>query len=564
MQKIKILGVNRDRNGSDWHRIFYNLNNINGLNIENSEIEVVFTEGENLMEEIKGFNILAYNWDCKLTVQQLSSLQKEGIKILYFIDDFWEFPIGHYNFFNGEAIKTRTKQHLLQADAVVCTTQDLVLKAIHYNDNVAIIPNFLNPKDFTIVDKKESDKLRLGLIGSASHIPNFLEFKNVLNKISKNKELCKKIEFVIGGYVKNAMWDSVIDMFKKKKNVNYKIIEYIPLDNYLDVYSEIDVCLLPLEIHDFNFCRSSLKLIECALTNTIPVGSPIYSKKEINKLVSCFSPLDWEESISLLTNEEYFKTILKNITEENLTNNKFEERFYNLLKVVNSVYREDLSPKFNTSMNLWTITYDDDQTPLYKAYNNNLIRTPKQKSWRFEWNPILDILSKEITEEYTGIFSYKFEQKTNLTKNILTKFLNKNSYENYDFINLSRGFWKTTKEYLEFSYKQHPQLESILKKVLHKLEKNYTYSDTYTYSNFFIMKTELYKEYVNNWVIPALNYMENEIWEEVNIDANYKGVGKEKLKELSGLEYYNNVTFVLERLILFFIESKKLNCLNVH
>jgi hypothetical protein len=58
--------------------------------------------------------------------------------------------------------------------------------------------------------------------------------------------------------------------------------------------------------------------------------------------------------------------------------------------------------------------------------------------------------------------------------------------------------------------------------------------------------------------------MENEIWEEVNVDAKYEGVGKEKLKELTGLEFYNNVTFVLERLILFYIRDKKLNCLNVH
>jgi hypothetical protein len=78
------------------------------------------------------------------------------------------------------------------------------------------------------------------------------------------------------------------------------------------------------------------------------------------------------------------------------------------------------------------------------------------------------------------------------------------------------------------------------------------------------MKTELYIDYVDNWIIPALDYMENEIWEEVNVDANYKGVGKEKLKELTGLEFYNMVTFVLERLILFYIRDKKLNCLNVH
>ena len=78
------------------------------------------------------------------------------------------------------------------------------------------------------------------------------------------------------------------------------------------------------------------------------------------------------------------------------------------------------------------------------------------------------------------------------------------------------------------------------------------------------MKSEYYKDYINNWIIPALDYMENtSFWYEVNRDAQYKGgLTPEQLKETTNLDFFNFVTFILERLILFYIHNKNLKVCN--
>jgi hypothetical protein len=48
-----------------------------------------------------------------------------------------------------------------------------------------------------------------------------------------------------------------------------------------------------------------------------------------------------------------------------------------------------------------------------------------------------------------------------------------------------------------------------------------------------------------------------------NKDAQYKGLTKDRLKELTGLDYYNFVTFICERLIGQWIDKKKIKTLNV-
>lgn len=147
---------------------------------------------------------------------------------------------------------------------------------------------------------------------------------------------------------------------------------------------------------------------------------------------------------------------------------------------------------------------------------------------------------------YLGVFSWKFPNKTGICKKVLYK-----TIENIDadVIGLSPQYFKNN--YLKFSYEQHPGLKEILEKVCSKLNLILPNEvDKVVYSNFFLAKAEVYRKYVNEVIIPALDYMENEIWEEVNKDAQYKsGLSTEKLKEYTGLDYYNFVTFTLERML---------------
>ena len=69
---------------------------------------------------------------------------------------------------------------------------------------------------------------------------------------------------------------------------------------------------------------------------------------------------------------------------------------------------------------------------------------------------------------------------------------------------------------------------------------------------------------IRDRVVTALDYMENtSFWYEVNKDAQYKGgLTPEQLKEATNLDFFNFVTFILERLILFYIHNKNLKVCN--
>ena len=566
MEKIKILAITKE-GGSGYHRINYPFNKINGIDLDEKEINVDFKQfSEEVFKTATEYDILLYHWDIAVNITDLGNLKSKGVKIIYSIDDSPNIEEDNSNFQNPflrQYIKGRVIQHILNADAVIVSTERLLLQCKEFNANIAVLPNFLDPKDFKI-EKKESEKLRIGIMGSASHISNFLSLKGVINRLAKNKEIVKNCEFWLCGEDSSSGWKEIVKMFKVKKGLSVNVVPYSSVTDYIKMYENLDVCLMPLLLTDFNLCRSSLKLNECAVTNTLPVGSSLYNLKELKGIVVAETPLEYEKTILQLLDRNYFNKVLKYVTEVNLKDADFEKRFKNTKSVIGAVYNNDLSTKLD-NIKIYGLKYKEEQDTEYTPVLNQ----NKTTGWRFEYNSFINKLDeiKEGKEGYYGFLSWKFSQKTHMTKEILYKSLIKSKYEDYDFINLSRSYWKNTGEYLKFSFNQHPELETLLNKILKNLGQELDFKklpEVHTYSNFFIMKKENWIDYLENWVIPSLNYMENEIWEEVNVDANYKsGISSEELFENTGCKFYNMVTFLLERLIIFYIQNKNLKAISL-
>lgn len=563
---IKVLAVDR-KDPNFFHRFKYPFDKIKGTEFNEYNFEVDYKEySETILDGIENYDVFAYHWDISLSIQKLAEIQSKRVKILYSLDDFWEFSPNH-PYFNNEAVNVytanRVKQHILNADAIMVTTERLAIQTMKYADNVAIIPNFLDTKDYKL-NKTKSDKLRVGIIGSISHVPDWEMLKGAIGRFAKNKKIAENVEFVICGYTaNNPSWDKVKSLFTVKKNLTVSIYDSLPATDYMQLYNYLDVCLMPLEYTEFNLCKSALKLMECAISKTLPVGSALYSSKELKGIIVAESPLQYEQTIEKLLDKDYYNQILNYVTDLNLKDADVEKRLENTKATLVAVAKEDLSLKLDNVL-IKTITYDDNQVSEYETYNNSHIRTKEQKSYLFEYNPIIDVVNNLSPDtEYLGVFSWKFPTKTGFSKNILYKSLNHYKYKEYDILNISKSYWKDTKEYLYFSYKYHPKLEELIKKLLIHLDKDiYPDDQHYVYSNFFLMKTDLWKDYIENWIKPAIEFMDND--PEYFEDAKYiTGLSSEKLKELTGLDYYTYHTFVLERLILFYVTNKQLKNLNL-
>jgi len=565
MKEFKVLGI-LDDSGSKYHRVFLTLRDLDGKIIKIGEedrvIRVIYKTCETnkqiiTEEDVNGIDVLWTNWGITTSDVQISQLKsKYGFKTILDVDDVWDDKTHPYFVEGWEHFVVRGS---ILADYVTTTNNYLAAKLFKYNKNIAIIPNIL-PKDWNQFtgkpeEKKFNGKLRLGLFGSPSHIPDWRLFKSILNRLADNKNIKDNCEFVLAG----VDIPEITQMFAKKKGIKTVSLPYKTPETYMELLNEVDVVLQPLVVNPHNIGKSALKIIESSVKDCIFLGSELYEGKEFTAYFKCEKPIDYEKTIEMLLEKGNYEKLLDHTKTANLADNKYEERVEFTRELL-----EVMSNKVDTQsdIKIWSLKYKEEQGADFEE----VLNPKREKGWRFEYNVMLDKLQdiKDGKEEYYGFLSWKFPYKTGIFKNLLVELLKDAKYQEADFINLSKKWWDSSGKYLEFSYNHHLKLEEILTKVLNNLNQSSEYSNVYTYSNFFLMKKENWVDYLENWVVPSLEYMENEIWDEVNVDANYvTGISSEQLMESAGVGYYNYVTFVLERLIIFYIKSKNLKTINL-
>ena len=209
---------------------------------------------------------------------------------------------------------------------------------------------------------------------------------------------------------------------------------------------------------------------------------------------------------------------------------------------------------------IYNIIYQDNQKERceFDTYLNT-VKTLEDKSYLFEYNPILNILSKEKEAEYVGIFSWKFLDKTGFYKKKLDYLLDKNPGQDVYTICLpykdiiEKGYYKFTEDY-------HPGFMDLFKKLCDEFNLDSREPKHHIFSNFVIVKWDLYKKFVDEIIIPAIHLLETKYVEQVWKDANYcgptrAGLEPDKLRQFTGLEYYPFHTFILERLWSAYVQT---------
>ena len=546
---IKVLAVG-DNGGSSYHRINLPLKFLN-----KEEFKVDFVDKLE-HEVVQNYDVL-YLRKSNVKAATLSMWRMLfGIKIIYDRDDSFEIPKEYLN--RSLLINPELKDYLIVADIVTTTTEKLRQEFLKYNPNVVVIPNRIPWGKEQFSEKRETyeqfmnRKIKVGIVGSFYHYYDWLSIKGWMNSLINNPIFKEKCEFLIGGYNKTA--DNV---WREFKNLG-TFIESKDVETYIDVYKEFDIILCPLKKNHFNECKSSLKIMEACVSNSVCVLDPLY--KEKNDFVDVGFPIvkddrDWLNIPLKIIKDKEGLWRLKNWTS--IRGKRID--FNGVTKMREQVIRDVINvdqPQINN--NIYTIRYSLEQ-PFEFIPLLNKVNSIEQKSWRFEYNVLLSHIDKvDGTKMWTGFFSWRFPQKTHLFKNKVIKILEEN--QKYDCINFSKPL---KMPYLKFTEMVHPGFLDIFKIICKELNLPVKEPNNVIYSNFFVLKTPLYKEYIKTIIEPAIYLMENKYWDMVNKDANYNSLSKEELKNLTGLDYYNFVTFICERLIGQWIDKKKIKTLNV-
>jgi glycosyltransferase involved in cell wall biosynthesis len=271
----------------------------------NNNLDAEVRTVSNLTEEdLKWCDILHYSRHVMISpVFIAKQAKKYNVKVIVDTDDWWEVGKDHpkYHMWNKSDVGLQIRQHLMYADAVICTSDKLA--SVVPNKNVYVIPNALSfdVGQFREHELPASDKIRLVYASSAMNYSNtFLIAKAMKNLVHL------PIEIIVVGYVEGEVYDVIIQNLTANKQIPYKTIEWTGTENYMEGYQG-DILIVPSKATEFNSYKSNIKALEAAALN-IPI---VVSRAEpyLGLQVNYFSS-DAEfisEITRLVESEEYRK-----------------------------------------------------------------------------------------------------------------------------------------------------------------------------------------------------------------------------------------------------------------
>lgn len=185
---------------------------------------------------------------------------------------------------------------------------------------------------------------------------------------------------------------------------------------------------------------------------------------------------------------------------------------------------------------------------------------------KFFENAIIEAVASECTDDKVSVCSWKLRQKMRwyvgrprpLTQEVLES--------DYDVLSFTRN--SRQHKMMGSAEVWHKGFKAALTEIVEGIGKNMPNEvKNPIYQNHFSAKTEIYKDYLTEYLSPAMKLIDND--KNVNklcmVDSNYSALAKkdaaspEYLMEKLGVPYYPLVPFLLERLFSIYVHNKNIN-----
>lgn len=262
--------------------------------------KVIMSELLDKFKLVQFARTLSTGWRMQETAEKL---RKKGIVCVLDLDDYWEYPKDHllYEEHIKDHVRGKVQLSIKLADCITTTTPFFADRIRHYNKNVYVLPNAINPEDQQFsVQKTNDSRVRFGWAGSHCHTNDIASINLSIKRLNEDQELKGKYQIKLGGYngspvsiffeqiftsnyhlVKDhPLYKSYLQENNERNNdqwepMPYKRIWYKDVDNYAKGYNEFDVSLIPLVNNRFNSCKSQLKLIEAGFMKKAAICSKV-------------------------------------------------------------------------------------------------------------------------------------------------------------------------------------------------------------------------------------------------------------------------------------------------
>jgi glycosyltransferase involved in cell wall biosynthesis len=269
---------------------------------------------------------------------------KNGCKVIFDIDDYWELPPDH-GLFKQATIKgfSSIVQDAIKYSDLITTTTTTLAKYIN-NKKIKVLPNCLDKleKQWQPI-KTDSEKLRFGWIGGLWHKEDIALLGNSVNLMYARKN--HSYQFVLGGYADNPEYNEiarVLSLNGKTTAENlFSTIHGKGFNEYGTIYNGIDVSIVPLRNNRFNNCKSVLKLVEAGQMMKPVICSDVLPYSTFpDDCVYKVSPSDnkkgWFEAFKLFLESDQMRidyaNSLHEFVNENYNAEDWAEERYNTYK----------------------------------------------------------------------------------------------------------------------------------------------------------------------------------------------------------------------------------------
>lgn len=262
------------------------------------------------------------------SIESINLLKSFDIKVVCDIDDTWDIPPSNENYkssrtvYYGKSLRTHILDSILHSDHVTTATLPLKEKAELLAKKVQAthLPNGIDSSNPMFSKEKDtSDKFVTFGYGKVASQPEDLEIMKPFLKWAYEQPNFR-LKFI--GYDGGEHHKKVHKVLSRKEDVSreqYGIIPRVSPHVYGNYYKDIDVLITPLADMEFNHYKSHLKMIECAFTNTVFLGSNVPPYAEFKgglKFNSVDGLMHYAEI--LLHNRNYYDIQRKELEEEML------------------------------------------------------------------------------------------------------------------------------------------------------------------------------------------------------------------------------------------------------
>lgn len=293
--------------------------------------------------------IVFHRPDSNKAIKLMELLKEAGKTVVFENDDTYKGDKDFsHNGLNTKKIYENTNRAIKIADLVTCSTETLAKEYRQIHDKVVVLPNCVDQFDWAEPLRNETNKIRVGIVGSTTMNGDFESAYELLKDLSEDD----RFQLVMFGLPERnptskahakliSSYDNDFDWWGQ---FNIEWQPFVRMCDYFDTLNELrlDAMLIPRKESYFNKCKSNIKFLEASMLE-IPVVAQSFKDapyEEIENGVTGYKTKDFKVK-DLLLDKKKLREIGKNAKKYVLTNYDITKKAHLWLDAYSEVYQKN-------------------------------------------------------------------------------------------------------------------------------------------------------------------------------------------------------------------------------